>query len=102
MKLSELIAAYGDDKVGFQNLDQCAADLNMGKRNTRISFHTDQRLNLKGTEQLGLVIWLDRARVAEIMAAAKASLALTTVEAGAERAAPAANEPASNSSKGPA
>lgn len=68
MKLSELIAAYGDDKVQFQNLDQCATDLNMDKRGTVITFGTDQRLNLKGSEKLGLVVWLDRDRVAEITA----------------------------------
>lgn len=89
MRLSELIAAYGDDKVGFQNLDQCGADFNMGKKGTRITFHTDQRLNLKGTEQLGLVVWLDRARVAEIIAASKATTPPAKHEAGVE-AAPAA------------
>lgn len=68
MKLSELIAAYGDDKVQFQNLDQCATDLTMDKRGTVITFGTDQRLNLKGSEKLGLVVWLDRDRVAEITA----------------------------------
>lgn len=67
MKLSELIAAYGDDKVTFQNLDQCATDLNMGKRGTKITFGTEERLNLDGPEKLGLVVWLDRARVAEII-----------------------------------
>ena len=71
MKLSELIAAYGDDKVRFQNLDQCATALNMEKKGTKITFVTEQQLNLKGTEQLGLVVWLDRKAVAEITAAAK-------------------------------
>lgn len=73
MKLSELIAAYGDDKVRFQNLDQCATDLNMGKRGTKVTFGTEERLNLEGTESLGLVVWLDRDRVAEIMGEAARS-----------------------------
>lgn len=68
MKLSELIAACGDDKVQFQNLDQCTSDLRMDKRGTLITFGTDQRLNLNGPEKLGLVVWLDRDRVAEIVA----------------------------------
>lgn len=67
MKLSDLIAAYGDDKVQFQNLDHCADKLNMNGATTKITFGTEQRLNLKGTEKLGLVVWLDRDRVAEIM-----------------------------------
>lgn len=72
MKLSELIAAYGDDKVQFQNLDQCASSLHMGKRETKITFGTDERITPNGTERLGLVVWLDRERVQEIVAAFKA------------------------------
>ena len=68
MKLSELIAVYGDDKVEFQNLDQCATSLNMGKQHTTITFGTQQRLGLNGTEKLGLVVWLDRERVKAITA----------------------------------
>jgi len=68
MKMSELIARYGDDNVKFQNLDQCADSLNMGKRGTKISFGTEQKIGLKGTEQLGLVLWFDRERVAQIIA----------------------------------
>ncbi len=69
MKLSELIAAYGDDRVLFQNLDDCADALNMGKKGTKITFGTPQKIDLNGTVQLGLIIWLDRDRVAEIRAA---------------------------------
>jgi hypothetical protein len=70
--LSELIAAYGDDKVQFQNLDQSAISLNMNGATTKITFGTEQRLNLDGTEKLGLVIWLDRDRVKEISKEARA------------------------------
>lgn len=73
LPLSKLIAAYGDDKVQFQVLDECATSLNMGKRDTKITFGTEQRLNLDGTEKLGLVVWMDRARVAEIIAAYKST-----------------------------
>lgn len=72
MKMSELIARYGDSRIKFQNLDECARDLNMTKNGTRISFVTEQRVNLKGTEQLGLVLWLDRDAVAEIVKQSKA------------------------------
>lgn len=73
MKLSQLIAEYGDDRVQFQNLDQCATDLNMGRNGTRITFGTEQRLNLDGPEKLGLIVWLDRDRVAEIIATTNAA-----------------------------
>jgi hypothetical protein len=70
MKLSELIVAYGDEKVELQNLDQCAEKLNMSGGFTKITFGTVQPLNpFSGTEKLGLVVWLDRARVKEIIAA---------------------------------
>lgn len=72
MKLSELIAAYGDDKVQFQNLDLHATALNMSQGVTKITFGTEQPLTPDGTVQLGLVVWLDRDRVKEIVAAAKA------------------------------
>lgn len=71
MKLSELIAAYGDDKVQFQNLDQCSTTLNMKGGKTHITFGTEQRLGLDGPEKLGLIVWMDRDRVKEITAAAK-------------------------------
>ena len=67
MKLSHLISEYGDDAVQFQNLDQCATDLNMGKKGTKITFGTEQRIDLKGTEKLGLIVWKDRDRVAQII-----------------------------------
>lgn len=61
MKMSELIAAVGDDKIKFQNLDQSATDLNYtAKSGTKITFGTKQPIDLKGTKDLGLVIWLPR------------------------------------------
>lgn len=61
MKLSELIAAVGDDVVQFQNLDQCATDLNYGhKSGTKITFGTEQPITVDGTTKLGLIIWLPR------------------------------------------
>lgn len=71
MKLSELIAAYGDDKVQFQNLDQSLINLNMNKGVSKITFGTEQPVGLNGTDKLGLIVWLDRDRIKEITAAAK-------------------------------
>lgn len=77
MKLSELIASYGDDKVQFQNLDDAADTLNMNKGVTKITFGTDEPIGLNGTTRMGLVVWLDRDRVAEIIKASKARAALS-------------------------
>lgn len=71
MKLSELIATYGDDKVAFQKLDDCSTTLNMNKRGTTITFVTPERLTLEGPEKMGLILWLDRKRVAEIIASSR-------------------------------
>lgn len=68
MKLSELIAAYGDEKVRFQKLDDDADEMRMGKHHTKITFGTRERLGLNGTNRMGLVVWMDRDRVAEILA----------------------------------
>jgi len=71
MNLSELIGKYGDDKVEFQNLDQCFDTANMKNGFTKITFGTPQQMGPNGTEKLGLVVWLDRERVAEIIAEEK-------------------------------
>lgn len=70
MTLSEIIAAYGDDLVAFQNLDHCATNLNMTSKGTMITFGTPERIGVHGTEKLGLVVWLDRDRIKEITDAA--------------------------------
>lgn len=70
MNLSSLILAVGDDNVQFQNLDQCASDINYSaKKGTKITFGTDCPVNLDGTEKLGLVLWFDREAVAKAMGA---------------------------------
>jgi hypothetical protein len=71
VKLSELIAKYGDDVVQFQNLDQCTKSLNMNKGHTTITFGAEQPITMDGTVMLGLVVWLDRDRVAQIVAESK-------------------------------
>ena len=68
MNISDLLAKYGDDKVSFQKLDDCATDLNMTKNGTRITFVTPERIGLDGLDKLGLVVWLDRKQVASILA----------------------------------
>lgn len=73
LKFSELFAAYGDDKVQFQNLDQCCNTIDFHhKKGTTITFGTTEKIGVNGMERLGLVVWLDRDRVAEIVAASKA------------------------------
>lgn len=71
LSLSKLLAEYGDDKVQFQNLDQSLDSLRMAGGVAKITFGTEQRVGLDGTDKLGLVVWLDRKRVAEIVAASK-------------------------------
>lgn len=73
MKMSELILAIGDDNVEFQNLDQCSTALNYNaKSGTKITFGTQRSLTPDGTDKLGLVLWLDRKAVADVVAKSKA------------------------------
>jgi hypothetical protein len=71
MKLSDLIAAYGDEVVQFQNLDRCTIYLDITKSGTNITFGTEQPFTPDGTEKLGIVVWMDRDRVKAIIDAAK-------------------------------
>ena len=71
MRLSELIAKYGDEIVQFQNLDHCVSDMNLTKKGTTARFGTEQPFDLKGFKKMGLIVWMDRERVAEIIAADK-------------------------------
>lgn len=75
LTLSELIATYGDDKVKFQNLDRCAKSFDYHHKNgTTITFGTTMNIFAsEGTEQLGIVVWMDRKRVDEIIAASKSA-----------------------------
>ena len=68
MKLSELISAYGDDDVKFQKLDDCTDTLSMSKKGTKASFVTPETFGFDGFDRLGLIIWMDRERVAKILA----------------------------------
>jgi len=74
MSITELLLAIGDDNVRFQPLDQCAIQLDWSaKKGGKITFGTDQRIIPgEGTEQMGLVLWLDRDLVASAIAASTA------------------------------
>lgn len=67
MKLSELIAKYGDEKVEIQKVDDCATHLDMDKRGTSARFVTTQRIDLDGFQKLGLIVWMDRAEVSRLL-----------------------------------
>jgi hypothetical protein len=83
--LVELVTAIGDDALLFQALDEVATDYNLkrgkrGKRGesdlTEIRFLTDaitptQIMQNDLDRRLGLVVWLPRKRVAEILKLAK-------------------------------
>ena len=66
--ISELITRIGDDNVSFQSLDSCMISTNYSSRKgTVITFGTDQPVRPSGTRDLGLVVWLPRERVNEIL-----------------------------------
>lgn len=64
MKLSELIAAVGDDNVAFQVLDNCASKIDGKETSAKITFGTNEvtaRDLLKNeTPKFGMIVWLPR------------------------------------------
>lgn len=71
MKLSELIARHGDERVEFQNLDECFLAAQSNKRGVKITFGTSAvtaTALMHQSHKLCLIVWLDRERVKEIMA----------------------------------
>jgi hypothetical protein len=75
LSLSQLIVACSDDKVQFQNLDQCTTSIDYtAKSGWKITFGTEMPIGMgTGTEKLGLVVWLDREQVKAAISKAKAS-----------------------------
>lgn len=73
MTLSELLKAYGDDKLKAQPLDSCIINLRLKKPGvTEITFGTEETFDLNGTTtHLGIVVWLDRDRAKEILVRSK-------------------------------
>lgn len=68
MTIIELIAGLKPEEITFQNLDRDAISLDFNaKTGAKITFATGERFTLKGTERLGLVLWLPRDKVAEII-----------------------------------
>ena len=77
MKMSELIAAVGDENVTFQNLDRDASSIDKTKHGTKVTFYTgairaEEMLGGGKTKMKGLVVWLPRDRVDAVLAAEKA------------------------------
>ena len=80
MKISELIAAVGDDHVQFQNLLNDAQSIDKTKHGTKITFYTGaiqaEELMGGGTpKNMGLVLWLPQDRVDATLAAYKSTRA---------------------------
>lgn len=79
MKISELIAAVGDENVRFQNLNNDAWGIDKTSKGTKITFYTDgvqaeEFLAGSGTtKNIGLVVWLPRDKVNAAMEALQAA-----------------------------
>jgi len=70
--ISELISKVGDENVSIQALDGCLISANYSaKRGTVISFGTNAELLLDGTKDMGVIVWLPRDKVKEILSEAK-------------------------------
>lgn len=66
--MTELISKIGDENIKFQNLDSCSISLNYDhKKGSKITFGTDELITPDGTDRLGLILWLPRDKVEEII-----------------------------------
>lgn len=66
--IGELVSRIGDDKIAIQNLDVSATTLDYSaKKGTKITFLTEEPLTPTGTERIGIVLWLPRDKVKEVL-----------------------------------
>lgn len=66
--ISRLVSEIGDENVKLQNLDMVTENLKRDGEVTQLTFITDQGFGPEGTEQMGLVLWVDRGRFKEAWA----------------------------------
>lgn len=71
--ITELLNQIGDADIMIQNLDHCADTIDWtAKKGTKVKFGTDVPLEPVGDgfrlQKIGIVVWLDREKVASIMA----------------------------------
>lgn len=67
MNLSTLIAEYGDENVKFQHLDSCFIEAKAKKGHNEVTFGTGAGFGANGMNEIGLIVWMDRDKVDEIM-----------------------------------
>ena len=67
MKLSELIAAIGDQNVKFQLLDNDLISAEYDhKKGTKITFGSEAAVMPDGLRDVGIIVWAPRERFREI------------------------------------
>jgi hypothetical protein len=68
MKISELIAAVGKGRMSFQTLDTSLISLDRGPRkSTVVKFETSEAFTDNRTARMGVIVWLDRDAVHEVL-----------------------------------
>ncbi|MBO9428234.1 hypothetical protein [Sulfitobacter sp. R18_1] len=63
MKISDLISRIGDENVEIENLDTSFDRAKAKPGETTITFKTKQPMSSKGTEKVGMIVWMDRDEV---------------------------------------
>lgn len=64
----ELITALGNGVVKIQPLDGCITNMQKRKNHNEFTFGSDQSFGLDGPQDLGIVVWMPRDKVKEILA----------------------------------
>ena len=77
MKISELMAAVGDDNTTFQTLATDMKSVNIFKSEGQVTFCTSPKMVMdmlkKEPEYIGLVVWVPKALVPETAASEETS-----------------------------
>lgn len=63
----ELVTALGNDGVRIQPLDGCLTDMKSNKHGSKYTFGSEIPFDLNGPTECGIVVWMPRDKVKEIL-----------------------------------
>jgi hypothetical protein len=72
ISVADIVNGVGSDNIVLQNLDHCLIGINKTKDGSKVTFGTQMidpsfALNCEQQEKIGLILWLPRKKVREIV-----------------------------------
>lgn len=63
--ITELLAAVGDENIKVQYIDECTSKYQYtAKTGNKLTVHTDEELDSRGMARFGIILWVDRDKLA--------------------------------------